>query len=130
MIMTYANTFLNAWAKYDLIWIAALIGIIVYLSRSKGAPTGFWEQFWAHFSVVVLFIMFVIGLGVVNHMVHDKADAGSIQWAEGMVTGLLQTVALALGLKKEIAVGNGSSTHTESSSTTHEPDTSAVPPTT
>lgn len=90
------------------IYIAIAVGIFVLLLRLKQAPTGFWDNFWEHLSIIVMLAMFAISMMVTLHLVHQHADAASIQWAEGIVSSLILAIGSALGWKS--SNGNGHTT--------------------
>lgn len=98
--MGYWSGFVNSWDKYDIVWVAAIFLVLFITYRVRQLSPAVWEIVKDHFSVVVLFLALLLTLAVTVHLIHDKSDAASVQWAEGLVTGLVNTLALALGFKK------------------------------
>jgi len=98
--MGFLHGFVASLDKYDLVWVCALVIVIVWAARFRQAPVGFWDQFWQHIAVIVLLTLFLISMLVTIHLIHMKADAGSIQWAEGIVSSLLLAITSVFGIKR------------------------------
>lgn len=86
---------------YIVLFAVALAGVFVgWVFTRKKFPwecKGNFDRFWQHYDKFIAVFLFLATLLAALHMMHDRADAASVQWIQGINGQILSLLAGLMG---------------------------------